>query len=449
MTAVVAILNKRGLAIAADSAVTRSRMNGDKITKNGNKMVRLSNAVPISVMFTGNGAFLGTTWDILARQYRLRRGDIPHETVEACVHDFFKYIADNHLFCDKKLAKRFVRSEIGEIYGPITESINCDIESYEEQVDASESITQDFLEMLQQLRNSYIEAGICPHFKDYTPAQFHEFAGELVSDYLKNCVAEEDDFYFDNECFPKDVINAIHEELELTLLARLSTNRYGEPFTAKLVFTGFGAKQDYPSLVAATVFEGFDDRANYYFDKKNVVNISDACPVAICPFAQDDVVESLLRGMHEEYFNKLKSEVHDSINPFFSNILDIQSLDPPTEDEDSLFDDRQDSAWNLFHDISSSDLVGRYESSCRRHMDANRRKWEKALMNYDLPSMAALAESLIDLTGFQRIITFSNEGVGGPVDLAVVTKTDGFVWLNRKSWYHHKDIGGKYGKFGV
>ena len=54
--------------------------------------------------------------------------------------------------------------------------------------------------------------------------------------------------------------------------------------------------------------------------------------------------------------------------------------------------------------------------------------------------MAALADSLIDLTGFQRILTFSQEGVGGTVDLAVISKADGFTWIRRKNWYH-KDNG--------
>jgi hypothetical protein len=63
--------------------------------------------------------------------------------------------------------------------------------------------------------------------------------------------------------------------------------------------------------------------------------------------------------------------------------------------------------------------------------------------------MARLAENLIAMTSFERHMTFSPEGVGGPIDLAVITKNDGFVWLNRKSWYHHKDVGGRYGKFGV
>ena len=84
-----------------------------------------------------------------------------------------------------------------------------------------------------------------------------------------------------------------------------------------------------------------------------------------------------------------------------------------------------------------------------RYLNKKQRKWEKKLKDYDLHAMAALAQSLIDLTGFHRILTFSPEGVGGPVDLAVITKNEGFTWLSRKSWYHRKDIGGQYGVLGV
>ena len=40
------------------------------------------------------------------------------------------------------------------------------------------------------------------------------------------------------------------------------------------------------------------------------------------------------------------------------------------------------------------------------------------------------------------------EQVGGLIDLAIITKNDGFQWLNRKSWYE-PSRGGQYGKFGI
>ena len=73
MTAVIGILNKRGVAIAADSAVTRTREDNRKYTKNGNKMLRISNCTPVSVMITGNADFLKIPWEVIVRRYREQR----------------------------------------------------------------------------------------------------------------------------------------------------------------------------------------------------------------------------------------------------------------------------------------------------------------------------------------------------------------------------------------
>ena len=44
-----------------------------------------------------------------------------------------------------------------------------------------------------------------------------------------------------------------------------------------------------------------------------------------------------------------------------------------------------------------------------------------------------MAESLISITDLQRHITSSEETVGGPIDVAVITKTDGFKWVKQKT----------------
>ena len=103
----------------------------------------------------------------------------------------------------------------------------------------------------------------------------------------------------------------------------------------------------------------------------------------------------------------------------------------------------------MLAEVEYDDLIVRYNKNIIRLLDKNQREWEKTLENYDMKSMASLAQSLIELTGFHRILTFEQEGVGGPVDVAVITKNDGFTWLNRKSWYHHKDVNGVYGSMGI
>ena len=49
--------------------------------------------------------------------------------------------------------------------------------------------------------------------------------------------------------------------------------------------------------------------------------------------------------------------------------------------------------------------------------------------------LAELAESLVYLTYLKRRMSFSEESVGGPIDVAIITKGDGFVWLKRKHYF--------------
>ncbi len=43
-----------------------------------------------------------------------------------------------------------------------------------------------------------------------------------------------------------------------------------------------------------------------------------------------------------------------------------------------------------------------------------------------------MAETLVNLTSFKRKVTMSKETVGGPIDAAVISRGDGFLWAKRK-----------------
>lgn len=49
--------------------------------------------------------------------------------------------------------------------------------------------------------------------------------------------------------------------------------------------------------------------------------------------------------------------------------------------------------------------------------------------------LAEMAESLVYLTYLKRRFTMAEESVGGPVDVAVITKGDGFIWIKRKHYF--------------
>lgn len=442
MTAVVGILNKRGAAIAADSAVTRQIYNNRKITKNGNKIIRMSNCVPISVMVTGNGCYLKTQWDIIIRYYRQHRGEIAHPTVEACVHDFFRFIANHNLFCEEEFIWHWVSEELNMLFINADCNVNPTVKERDEddKLTSPKSYLKAFLKQLRRYRTDWLKDGISEQFKDYTQDQFHAFLGDMITDYLSEKEYQEECFFYK---YPKDFLDSLKNDLELTLMVRLTTRRYHEEGSAELVFTGFGSDQKYPSLVSTTVFEGFDNRVNYHILPEDIICISNEKPVAICPFAQKDVIKSLLLGMHIDYSRIVIKDMEDTYSPYLNSIFHINENDKEFENL-NLKDFRK-----MLCDVMVDDLIQKFDSTNNRYLNKKQRKWEKNLEDYDLLAMAALAQSLIDLTGFHRILTFSPEGVGGPVDLAVITKNEGFTWLSRKSWYHHKDIGGQYGVLGV
>ena len=151
MTAVVGILNKRGVAIAADSAVTRTRSSKEKVTKNGNKMVRVSNAVPISVMVTGNGCFMGNPWDVVVRCYRRERGHIPHPTVEACLHDMFDYIASHEQMWSRQKQENLLEQILDDVFFDVEEKLGYVTENpTSRNCTLSKTYVRDFLKQLKK-----------------------------------------------------------------------------------------------------------------------------------------------------------------------------------------------------------------------------------------------------------------------------------------------------------
>ena len=69
-------------------------------------------------------------------------------------------------------------------------------------------------------------------------------------------------------------------------------------------------------------------------------------------------------------------------------------------------------------------------------------RWEKhigpivdSIGTLSKEDMAEMAESLINLTYLKRRASFDEESVGGPVDVAIITKGDGFVWVKRKHYF--------------
>lgn len=430
MTAVIGMLNKKGVAIAADSAVTRTRGGDQKVTKNGNKMIRVSDVVPVSVMITGNAMFIDNPWDIIVRKYRKERGALLHPSVEATMRDLLSYISNKDSLWNTANEEIQLKRMVESFMDKLKWNIDFEAKKTDDKgkIKRPKLFVKETLKSLKSAQKFYESKNEGAEKYDFE--KFKSLISPIVDNYLSDTEADP----FDSEIIKafKDYIEEIREDLLKALYGYLTFTK-GDS-SATLVFSGYGKDEIYPSLIAIDINEGFDHHINWEITQK--VNIDDKTPAAICPFAQTDVITSLLTGASGKWLNSMDREVETLYDPLvFLN----EHIEDPFENPEIM----------ELNSVNSNNLSMRRRKMINKMRDENKAAWVKDLEGYDVKSMAELALTLVDLTGLQRILTFQQEGVGGDVDIAVITKTDGFTWLNRKSWYHHKDIGGRYGSMGV
>jgi hypothetical protein len=55
--------------------------------------------------------------------------------------------------------------------------------------------------------------------------------------------------------------------------------------------------------------------------------------------------------------------------------------------------------------------------------------------NLPVDELGGLAETLVSLESLKERVTRGSETVSGPIDVAVISKTDGFIWIKRKHYF--------------
>ncbi len=401
MTAIVAVLNKHAVAIAADSAVTMG--NTHKVVNSANKIFTLSKYHPIAVMTYNNAAFMGTPWDIIIKEYRRQLKDRSLETVKDYCDDFIEFLHSRNFFCDDKTQKSFMKSLLGEFYLLCLEDIRK-----EKGFTTIDSISASQIE--EKLKNYLVELepeGKSTEFKSYDYEDFKRYAYEDLEAY-----AREKNF----------------EDVELLCYSffHYLTAKPFLPIYTGLVFVGYGESEIYPSLYPIEISFGIDHRLKYRVNEKQISKISEhGLEATIAPFAQTDVTQTIIRGINPSFLDIIYKVTDSSITSFSNEITGILDSNPVTK--------------TLSTAVKNIDQRGIIEDITKQINNEMFRIYSKPLIEtvalLDKEDMANMAESFIALTSLVRRMQPGEETVGGPVDVAVISKGDGFIWINRKHYF--------------
>src|SRR3989344_3958929 len=431
MTAEIAILNKEGIALASDSAVTMTLPTGAKIKQSANKLFALSKFHPVGIMIFGNAAFMGIPWEIIIKIYRKTLKKRKFDELGQYANHFLKYINNRNLIPEsvqEKFVKdtidsyfRFfqilIRTELMKVISPEKENI-----SVPNIKDEMKKITPKVIdEHYKMWKNAKHSAVINKNCSITIKKKYKKFITELINKHFV-------------ENLNLDSKNKLHE-IAGFLFCKFPDN-IQNPDIAGIVISGYGDKDLFP-CVKTFIIEGVvENQLKYYVDEHKTFKITFDREARVIPFAQEDMVETFMYGMHP-----LNRIFHfDFINGMLEKYPDeiIKNLDKYNDKEkEKLLKKLVKSNKRIFDNYTNQ--FGKF--AVKNHS----RDIHRVVSMLPKDELASMAESLVNLTSFKRKVSMEMETVGGPVDVAVISKGDGFVWIKRKH-YFNKDLNPQFFK---
>jgi len=191
-----------------------------------------------------------------------------------------------------------------------------------------------------------------------------------------------------------------------------------------VVIAGFGDDEIYPAFVEYG-FEAITAGKLKYLQKQ-YMEVSWHRNAIISAFAQNEMVQTFLQGIDPLFRDFLNSYFNKLLVEYPKNILDIIS---------ELTQDRRN---ELLAKVSkvSIDAFNDFNNNLSDYATSNHiNPVLQAVSALPKDELASMAESLVNMTSFKRRVSMQAETVGGPIDVAVISKGDGFIWIKRKHYF--------------
>ncbi len=416
MTAVVGILNKQAVVLAADSAVTISGTNNRKIFNHANKIFRISNRAPVGLMIYNSALFMGAPWEVIVKVYRDHIGNAEFPSVQDYQENFIQFLRDRNFFSNEQFQKEILIEFCATVFEIINRSA---IENQspiillqaQKNLASIQSLIENKIDEIwnQLAQNSKVYS---PDFTELEPQQFFEEANPQLQEAITNAYSKF------GITLDQDRVIKLRGIIFQMLVSRNYLNLY-----SGLVFAGYGKEEIYPSLVPIQVSFAWNNRLRYYVDENSIASISTHIQSAIRPFAQKDVIDTILSGIDPT----LRQFFIQNFGTFMQkyNDLILQTVGK-----------RRKQLANQISNIRVENLLKEYAAEMQRFQNQNYiSPLMGAVATLSKEDLAEMAESLIYLTYLKRRITFAEESVGGPVDVAIISKGDGFIWKKRKHYF--------------
>ncbi|MGN6515759.1 MAG: hypothetical protein ACTHLR_07940 [Rhizomicrobium sp.] len=412
MTSEIAVMNQRAVALAADSAITLVGGGTVAVRNDQRKLFNLIEGQPIGLMFFGVADIMGHPWEHLIEHYQRKVRPKP------CAHvrDYavgFTAMLDN-------LEEFFPRAKQRDEYRRLLASVFRYIFHLAQ-------FMSDNADGQRQSDIAILEAAIERVWRDY---QFREDGSPRA----------------DLSCFPphfgiivqreyaqqiSEIVEYGFSQFQLSPAAQTRLREIAVYAVVKdlfledvtgLVFAGFGAEERYPHVVtyfASAMVGGRLKRAEASAD-----SIDSEVKSKIRVFADSEVTNAFIRGID---FN-LERRLYGGFRMMMGGLVDQVIAAFPNADTAKRHEVREQFQGNF---------VPRYFEAFRSMIaDYQQQTFINPILRVlEIASRTELAETARELVGlniFKKRIMAQKETVGGAIDVAIISRENGFQWFSKQ-----------------
>lgn len=419
MTAEIAVLNSEAVALAADSAVTIQSGPQKKTYTTANKLFELSRRYPVGIMIYGSATFMGLPWETIIKVYRRTRSTAKgFDTVEGFARDFLSFLKYQNIPFNRFAENNYIVECIEVLLRSIREEISKQVQNA---ISKGQKLDKGLLSKITEgvILNSY------EHYRHMLPLVIPaENARAILRKYQTNKFIKRD---FGTLSLPSQILAKLRQTIYHAFTKSFLDNIY-----SGVVFAGFGNKEFTPQIKAYQV-EGIirtrlkgksEEILKHSYETS--VSTEPNTKTAIIPFAQKEMVHRFMDGVDPSYLEAENSFLSGLCSDYVGKV--VKQLHKYSKAEKKVFEGKLNE-YNKqlikeFYD-NMGEFVKRYFSN----------PIVAAVSGLSKTDLAAMAEALVYLTSLKRKVSDEPETVAEPIDVAIISKGDGFIWIKRKHYF--------------
>lgn len=395
MSVGVCVINRNGIALAADSAGTFSP---NKMFYNSvNKLFSLSQNNACAAIIYGNLSVYNISVEQIIKEFSI------HLDSQQPLKDFYDIVACFKEFLRNKY-KYYKFDVSADHYCKQVISAYIDVWGKKIQLVADEDDAKN--KIITILKGVNLAVNLSSKISDF------DIEKHIIANY---------EHFFDieiNKAVPD--IDAFPNEKKKLWKYICDVFRFEQPLIndskTGIFFSGYGVNDAYPKFISIDLYKIINGELKYKIkDKCEAINNY----AEIKPLAQEDVIYTFCKGISDEYIPAISSEIDSIIKE------KIRGLSPS------------------FTEVHKKELLATF-ANCKKQVnnkisEISRTKHINPIIEsvklISLSEMAFLAENLVNMTSLKRTYCLDGQQqtVGGPTDVAVISKGDGFVWVKNKN----------------